>query len=389
MNHTYQQLKNVYHYFQAHAWRLRYGRPDQALKIYGITGTNGKTTTCYILAGILGEEFGRQRVGMLTTVAFRIGGQEEFNASKMTTLPSRLVYQYLARMKKQGVTHVVLEMTSHALDQHRLAGIRLEGAIILNLEREHLDYHQTMAEYAAAKAKIIEYLKPGAPLVGKADDAWVGKILRRTREIITFTSSQAQSIVTPLAGDVNKENALAASLLARAIKISESAIIRGVENVKHVPGRMEWVTAPGGFRVLIDYAVTPAALKNLYQYIRGQTRGRIIGVLGACGLRDRGKRPAMAAAVAQYADELVLTREDPWTEPEEQIFTDLEQGLVGLDVSWRRIFDRREALQYVLGQARTGDVIVVTGKGAERGMGMGTRIIPWNDRQVIESLIVK
>lgn len=392
MYRLYQQLKNIYHFIQAQAWRAYYGWPDRKLKIYGVTGTNGKTTTCYVLAGILREAYGRKRVGMLSTVAFWIGEEEEFNKTKMTTLDSRLVFRNLKRMAGKGVEQAVVEMTSHALDQNRLSGIELDGAIILNIEREHLDYHGTMEEYAKAKGKIIDYLKPNVPLVVKGDDELIGKIVesRHGLSIIRFTAEQAKEVVTPLAGEWNKENVLAASLLAGAVGVDEEAIGRGVDSIKGVPGRMEWIGLNNQFpRVLIDYAVTPDALERLYRYVKEKTSGRIFAVLGAAGLRDRGKRPLMARAVASFADEIVLTREDPWTESEEQIFSDLEKGLSDSPVKWQRIVDRKEALRYVIGKARADDVIVVTGKGAERGMAIGRKIIAWNDKEVIQQLFVE
>lgn len=382
----YQQLKNVYHFFQAHAWRIFYGWPDCGLKIYGVTGTNGKTTTCYVLASILAEAFGENKVGMLTTIAFRLGEEEIINESKMTTLPSRRINWYLKKMKDRGVTHVVLEMTSHALDQHRLAGVQLAGAIILNIQREHLDYHKTMAAYAAAKGKITDYVKPGAPLVYKQDDERVAKIVRG-EQLIGFTAAQAQVVRTPLPGDINKENVLAASWLAKAVGIKPGDIERGVARVTQVPGRMEWLESPRGWRVVIDYAVTPDALERLYATVKKEARGRVWGILGAAGRRDRGKRPAMAQAVAQYVDELVLTNEDPWDEPEQQIFSDLEKGLVDVKVKWSRIPDRRVALEYCLKQARPGDIVVVTGKGAERGMALASGIVPWHERTVVEEIM--
>lgn len=390
---SYQQLKNVYHCFQAHAWRIFYGFPDRAMHVYGVTGTNGKTTTCYVLAGILGEAFGKNTVGMLTTVAFRFGEEEVINETKLTTLPSRLVYQYLKKMKGRGVQHVVLEMTSHALDQHRLAGVRLDGAIILNIQREHLDYHHTMEAYAAAKGKIVCYLRGGAPLVFKSDDVLVDKVVSGSKyqvssgRLIGFTAEQAKTINTPLPGEVNKENVLAASLLAEAVGIERLVIERGIAGVISVPGRMEWIEAPQGFRVVIDYAVTPDALERLYAFVKRETRGKVFGVLGAAGRRDRGKRPAMAAAAARYADELVITNEDPWDEPEEQIFTDLERGLVDTKTRWSRIPDRRAALHSCIAQAQPGDIIVTTGKGAERGMALKTGTIPWHERAIIEELL--
>ena len=390
---AYQALKNVYHFLQAHLWRAWYGFPDRALTLYGITGTNGKTTTSYILRSILAAQYGEEKVGMLTTVVFRIGSQEILNETKMTTLPSRLVFSYLQQMKHAGVTHAVLEMTSHALDQNRLAGIRLAGAIILNIEREHLDYHKTMEEYVRAKLCIRKYLKPKAPLIVKGDDGWIKKGLAEFPisnfqfPILKFTTDQAKEIKSSLEGDANKENVLAARMLAEAAGVSSAVTDAGVAAVTHVPGRMEWLETDQGFRIVIDYAVTPDALERLYSYVRSIAKGRVLALLGAAGLRDRGKRPDMARAVAKYADVLVLTREDPWTESEEQIFQDLEKGLVNTKVDWKRIIDRREALRYLLQQAGPDDVVVVTGKGAERGMGVGKEVIPWNDREVILDLL--
>ncbi len=384
---AYQQLKNEYHFLQAHFWRLRYGRPDRGLKIFGVTGTNGKTTTCHLMASILQQEYGQAQVGMLTTIAFWIGDTKITNATKMTTLPSRKVFAYLRDMRQRGVTHVVLELTSHALDQRRLAGIKLQGAIILNIAREHLDYHGTMPAYADAKAKIVELLVVGAPLVGKADDVLVAPIIQQAQDrgvpVHTFTSASAASFKSALPGTVNQENAAAATLLMQAMGVDVAVIAQGIAAVTSVPGRMQWLELPTGAKALIDYAVTPDALEHLYRDVRQHTPGKIFAILGAAGRRDRGKRAAMAKVVAQYADELILTREDPWTEPEEQIFKDLEEGLVAATAPHRTIIDRREALRYCIKQAGVKDVVVATGKGAETGMGIGKHVVPWNEAEII------
>lgn len=386
-----QEIKNIGHFFETHLWRTWYGKPDADMHIYGITGTNGKTTTSYLLTSILEHAHGKEKVGMLTTVSFRIGGNDEINKSKMTTLPSKKVFAYLAQMKRSGVKYVVLETTSHALHQHRLAGICFDGAIILNIAREHLDYHKTMEKYAAAKERIISLLKKGAPVVGKESDSFVRAMLDRAEKrkvrVVRMTDEHIQKTITPLAGSINKENAAAASLLARAIGVSEEAIRAGINEVKFVPGRMEMIEAPQGFTVVIDYAVTPDALERLYADMRKKATGRVLGILGAAGLRDRGKRPDMARAVARYADRIIITREDPWTESEEQIFTDLEGGLKGVSVAWERIVDRRDAIATLLKDAKPGDVVVVTGKGAERGMGIGKNVIGWNEREVVEEIL--
>lgn len=388
---VYQQLKNIYHWLQSQGWRAYYRWPDRGLTLYGVTGTNGKTTTCFVVASILEKEYGAEKVGMLTTVAFRIGTQTKTNTTKMTTMGSRAVFRYLSLMKTKGVKHVVMEITSHALDQHRLAGLQFAGAIITNISREHLDYHKTMEAYTQAKGKIIGYLKSNAPLVGKEDDQYVTTILQVARAqhsvVIPFTKKEAQSVHTPLPGDVNKENVLAARKLAKAVGISEQAIEAGVNACTSVPGRMEWIESAKGIRVLVDYAVTPDSLEKLYQYVQSLHPPRIFGIIGAAGLRDRGKRSQMAQIISQYADEMVVTREDPWTESEEQIFSDLEQGLHRTQKPWRRIVDRKEALVYLIQKAGKGDIIVVTGKGAETGMAVGTTIIPWNEKEIIRELL--
>ena len=377
--------------------------PDKNMHIYGITGTNGKTTMSYLLTSILEQVYGKEKVGMLTTVAFRIAGIEEFNATKMTTLPSKKIFAYLKKMKDTGVTHVVLETTSHALDQNRLAGILFDGAIILNIAREHLDYHKTMEQYAAAKERIVQFLKKDAPVIGKQDDEYVRVIMDRAEKVgvrvVRMTQENIAETNTPLAGSINKENAAAASLLARAVGIAEKNIAEGIDDVKKVPGRMEKIIAAQGFTVIIDYAVTPDALERLYSDIKKDVNTkRILATLSAAGLRDRGKRPDMARAVAKYADRIVVTNEDPWTEPDEQIYRDLESGLpspyqgegggeVDRGVDWQRIPDRKEALRNLLQEAKSGDVVVCTGKGAERGMGIGKEIVPWNEREVIEEIL--
>ncbi|MCE9643156.1 MAG: hypothetical protein K8Q97_02395 [Candidatus Andersenbacteria bacterium] len=390
-----QEIKNIGHFFEAHFWRAVYGIPDKGMRLFGVTGTNGKTTTSYLLASVLEQAHGKEHVGMLTTVSFRIGGKEEINETKMTTLPSRKIFSYLARMKKRGIEYVVLETTSHALDQHRIAGIQFDGAIILNIAREHLDYHATLEQYAAAKERIVHYLRIGAPLVGKQDDDYVRPMLDRAEKnglnVVRMTDADIQSTHAELSGSINKENACAVTLLAHALKIPDTTIQVGIDAVKSVPGRMERVITPQGVTVIIDYAVTPDALERLYSEVKKDLKdgAKIFGTVSAAGLRDRGKRPDMARAVAKYADRIIVTREDPWTESEEQIFNDLEQGLPAdqQGKQWQRIVDRKEALATLLQEAKSGDVVIATGKGAERGMGIGNDIIAWNERGIIEEIV--
>lgn len=393
MQRFWQQIKNTYHFLQAHWWRFWYRRPDQRLTLYGVTGTNGKTTTAFVLGHILRTAQGRAKVGLLTSEVFWFGDVEEQNKTHMTSMNARLLYTFLRRMVDQKVTQVVLELTSHALDQYRLAGLALDGAIITNITHEHLDYHKTMPAYAQAKARIATYLVSDGVLVGNEDDGWVKKILQKLRAqnpklmIIGFTKEQATELETNLPGAFNHENVLAASLLAREIGIDTAHIQQAITVIPHIPGRVEWIESPAGFRVMVDFALTPDAVERLYAYVRQEVSGRIIAVFGAAGRRDRTKRPKIAAIVARYADEIVITQDEPYTEDEEQIYAELEAGLVGTSLPWQRIEDRREALRYALGKARAGDAVIVTGMGNFSTRMVGGREIPWNDRAEILALL--
>ncbi|MEO6077255.1 MAG: cyanophycin synthetase, partial [Candidatus Andersenbacteria bacterium] len=229
---------------------------------------------------------------------------------------------------------------------------------------------------------------------------YISKMLDRAEQgglnIYRLQKSDIDASHPALAGSINKENAGAVTLLARALHIPEEKIEAGIQQVKSVPGRMEVITAPQGFKIIIDYAVTPDALERLYSDAKKELKpeNKILGTLSAAGLRDRGKRPDMARAVAKYADRIIVTREDPWTEPEEQIFQDLEEGLPpialatgGSGLQWQRIVDRKQAIKTLLQEAKPGDIVILTGKGAERGMGIGEDVIPWNERELVEEIL--
>lgn len=387
-----QYVKNIYHYLQAQLWRAYYGWPDKQLRIYGITGTNGKTTTAIVLGTILRAHRGQQHVGLFSTEVFWIGEVEEPNETHMTSIDARILFASLRTMVRSGVTDVVLELTSHALHQHRLAGISLSGAIITNITHEHLDYHHTMEAYSAAKAKIADYLRPDTALVVNTDDSWVQKVCRNIRrrrpdlQILAFTAEQAAAVKTLLPGDFNRENVLAATVLARHIGIDDDTITRALGEIRSIPGRMEYLEHPRGFKVLIDFALTPDALERLYRSIKPDVIGRLVAVFGAAGQRDRTKRPLLTQIAAKYVDELVLTQDEPYTEPEQQIYAELEAGLVDATVPWRRIEDRREALAYAISKAQAGDVVVVTGMGNYHTRVVGTKHVPWNDKAVVLEL---
>lgn len=405
-----QPLKNFLHLAEAVAASWYFGRPADGLVIIGVTGTNGKTTTANLIARIL-EEDGK-RVALASTINFRIAGEERVNASKFTTLSGRGLQGFLRSAADAGCTHVVLEVSSHALDQRRVSGISYEVAVITNVTREHLDYHKTMESYRRAKRRLFDGAKKSVVNL----DMWEPEFfLAGAREKRTYSASDpkadlyAENLEVTLGGSTfsvsgvpfrlalpgkfNVENALAAVAAVSAIGVPLETAARGIGNVSLVPGRMDRVENRLGTHIFIDYAVTPDSLEKLYELVSSMRAdgARIVAVFGACGERDRGKRPIMGEIVASNADVVILTNEDPYHEDPERILDEVAKGIVGKTPGrdFFRIMDRREAIRKALSLLAPGDILLVTGKGVEETMAIGDERLPWNDRTVIEEELEK
>ncbi len=405
-----QRIKNFLHASEAVLSSWYFNHPAEKLVIIGVTGTNGKTTTCQLIASIL-EEDGK-KVALATTINFRISGREKINASKFTTLSGRKLQRFLKEAVDAGCTHAVLEVSSHALDQGRVRNISYEVAVITNVTREHLDYHKTMEGYRRAKRRLFQKAKksvvnldmwePDFFLKGDAEE-WTYSTVKDTADLFAHsitTSLEGSSFVVSqvsfrlqLPGVFNIENALAAIGAASAVGVTLETAARGIEKVTLVQGRMDRVENPLGADIFIDYAVTPDALEKLYALVSSARKApsKIIAVFGACGDRDRGKRPIMGKIVSSHADIIILTNEDPYYEDPEQILDEIEKGISGKkkDLSLFRILDRREAIRKALSLLRPGDTLLLTGKGAEETLAIGEERLPWNDRSVIEEELRK
>ena len=405
-----QSVKNWLHLSEAVVASLYFGRPARKLRIIGVTGTKGKTTTANLIARIL-EESGKM-VALASTINFRVAGKEAVNASKFTTLAGWKLQRFLRDARAAGCTHVVLETSSHALDQRRVSGIPYEVAVITNVTREHLDYHKTMGEYRRAKRRLFdmatvavvnldmwepEFFLEGATtkktysISDHAADIYA-EDLESTLAGSTFTVSGVPFTIN-LPGNFNVENALAAIAATSAMKVSLEAAARGIAKVLIVPGRVDPVRNALGATILIDYAVTPDSLEKLYGLVSTMRKegAKIVAVFGACGERDRGKRPVMGEIVSSHADVVILTNEDPYHEDPERILDEIEAGIKGKEKgkNFFRIFDRREAIRKALSILRPDDILLVTGKGAEEMMAVGDALIPWNDRTVIEEELIQ
>lgn len=350
-----QKIKNIYHLIQAILANLWYGFPSRKIKVVGITGTNGKTTTTQIVTKILEE--GGFKVAMASTINFKLDQEEWVNKTKFTTLSPWKVQDFIKKAVDKKCDYLVLETSSHSLDQHRVWGVKYLIAAITNVTREHLDYHKTMEIYREAKSKLFQRAKK---LIVNLDMEKPEEFLNFSDKEIIFAYTleekksneknktiQAKEIKTfpqysqfkvneteyklNLPGRFNIENALAAICVGLAESIEEEKIKSAIEKIKNVPGRMEYVENDKGLNIIVDYAVTPDSLEKLYALIKevNTENKKIIAVFGSCGERDRGKRPMMGEIVSKSVDVAIITNEDPYGEDPVQIINEVFSGVVG------------------------------------------------------------
>jgi UDP-N-acetylmuramoyl-L-alanyl-D-glutamate--2,6-diaminopimelate ligase len=403
-----QSLKNIlYHFPLAVFAAVYFGFPARGLRVIGVTGTNGKTTTTHLITKIL-QQAGK-KVAMASTIHFELADQKWTNASKFTTLSPWQLQKFLRAAVASGCEYAVLEISSHALDQFRAWGIIPEIAVMTNVTREHLDYHRSMVAYRRAKRRLFERAKMAVvnldmenpqEYLGVKPDA--KSLTYSTQDVAAdvYTSelvledngasfvARGTSFRIHLPGRYNVENALASLGVAELLGIDLETAAQALASVAGMKGRMEAVANNRGLHIFIDYAVTPDSLEKLYRLISSRREGeaRIIAVFGSCGERDRGKRPLMGSLVASFADVVILTNEDPYHENPERILDDIEVGIPEREIgkNYWRILDRREAIAWALSIAKPGDWVIVTGKGAEETLAIGDERLPWNERAVIE-----
>ncbi len=388
------------------------GNPSRDLLMAGVTGTNGKTTTTWLIQSIL--EAAKIRTGLIGTIDYRIGDQSY--PAKFTTPESVELNELLVEMKQAGCKAVSMEVSSHALHQSRVHGISYNAAVFTNLTQDHLDYHKTMEEYFKAKKILFDNLESTSCAVINIDDSWGRSLLSttaakclsygfdpaadvravdahfsvdRTNLTIRYKGIDHQ-ISSPLAGRFNAYNIVASYAAATALKVARKAIERGIRNLKSVRGRLERISSPKGWTAFVDYAHTPDALEKCLSSIReilpSGSRGRIITVFGAGGDRDASKRPLMGRIVNELSDIAVVTSDNPRTEDPDAIIDAIVGGMPDRSTVVR-IVNRREAILHALEIARSGDVVLVAGKGHEEYQIIGKEKKPFSDRSVVESCV--
>lgn len=403
-----QKIKNIYHFFGAFLAVVFYRFPAKDLYVIGVTGTDGKTTVVHLIDEIL--RAAGKKAGMISTIS---------NPGLHVTTPNPLVLQSILRkMVDSGIKYVILEATSHGLDQYRLFGCNFKIGVLTNVTHEHLDYHQTWENYLQAKAKLFKGVEWG---VLNADDQsfpHLKEILKkRLVKFVTYGVKEEADLVpteikinsrglkfkaknninqsqykieTTLLGKYNLYNCLAAISVGQILEIERKDIQKALKRFKSVSGRMQAIDEGQNFKIIIDFAHTPNALKQTLETLKflKSPRKKLIVVFGCAGLRDKQKRPQMGEIAAQLADLIILTAEDPRTEDVNQIIKEIAAGCQKAGAKFFRVPDRKKAIEFALKKlAQKGDTVVICGKGHEQSMCYGKKEIPWSEVEVVRQAI--
>jgi UDP-N-acetylmuramoyl-L-alanyl-D-glutamate--2,6-diaminopimelate ligase len=363
-----------------------FGHPSEELQIAGVTGTNGKTTTSFLLYSILAAA-GR-RPGLLGTIESRVGGERR---PAIRTTPEAIdVQRALREMLDAGDRSCAMEATSHGSELGRLDRVRFAALVFTNLSQDHLDFHGTMERYFEAKRRLFTESEPPAAI--NVGDDWGRKLAADRPDALTFGfapdaevgPAALEGIELRLRGRFNAENALGALAASRLLGIDDEAIKRGLEAVRGVPGRFEPVAEGQPFEVIVDYSHKPDALESVLRTARELTEGRVICVFGCGGDRDRGKRPVMGRIASELADLAIVTSDNPRSEDPAAI---IDEILAGVTREVEVEPDRAAAIERALSDAAEGDVVLIAGKGHEQGQEFADRTIPFDDREVARDVL--
>lgn len=406
-------LEKTYRKNRVRLVRARYRNPAKNLKVIAVTGTNGKTTTLNFINEVLKEA--GYKTAMFTTAVIEVAGERKINDLNATVATTAEMQRFFRKAKRAKVDYTLLEVTSHALDQHKLDGVPIHMAIMTNLTQDHLDYHGTMEKYAAAKSKLFahtpryivlnrddewfEYFDKfpaGAQKItyGKSEDAEAKieytKLYRKGSEATVVIDHQTKlDLATALPGEFNITNMTAAAAAAYLLGLKMDDIIEGVANLESVPGRFERVETGKEYDVVVDYAHTPDALEKFLTAAKEIAKNRTILVFGATGDRDKGKRPIMGEIAAHLADRIILTDEESYDEDPAAIRAQVMQGIESAKGTAKttEIADRHDAIKKALDVAKRGDMVLITGMGHEKFRIIDGRREPWNDADVVRELV--
>ncbi len=422
-------ILQFYHLAWAKISSMYYGHPSRKMVVIGVTGTKGKSTVVNLISKIF-EQSG-YKTGIISTVNFKIADKEWANETKQT-MPGRFKLQeLLAEMVKVGCHYAIIETSSEGIAQYRHYGIDYDAAVFTNLTPEHIESHGSFEKYREAKIKLFQKLSTSKKKVfnGKeikklsvvnhddksaeyfllpqsdrkisyglqaknnlmSNDFYIASILKSTIEGITFKILN-EEIKLKLLGEFNVYNSLAAIVVTKFYGVDLKIIKKALESVVLIPGRMEEIKNNKGFKVFVDYAHEPSSLESVYKTLRSFNPNKIISVLGSQGGgRDKRKRPILGELAAKYTDYVIVTNEDPYDEPVEEIIDAVINGATQVmsGPPIEKIVDRRQAIQKAISLAKSNDIVIITGKGSETVMAVkDSKLIPWSDKQVVMEFFV-
>ena len=400
----YNQAVLPYHYFQGVTAAVKNGFPARKLHVIGVTGTNGKTTTCFMIWQML--RHAGSKTGLLTTVAHGIDKlSPELN--HMTTVDAFTLNQRIRDIADQGAEYLVLEVTSHALVEFRTLGIPVDIAVFTNLTHDHLDYHKTLTNYRNAKGKLFKKAKFS---ILNADDKSTNYYKTLSRDYITYGIKHGENratnikltvsgvkysfgdinIETKIPGEFNVYNSLAAALVGQKLGLTSQQIVDGIKSLTSVEGRMNLIDEGQPFTVIVDYAHAPDALEKVFESVKDH-KGKVISVHGGAGQRDPSTRPIRGAILAKHSDIVIITEDDSRDEDPEQIAAAFIQGaekygkILGQDLF--KELDRQKAIELALNKAKPGDLVLILGKGHEKTILRADGPHKFNDAEVARKLL--
>jgi UDP-N-acetylmuramoyl-L-alanyl-D-glutamate--2,6-diaminopimelate ligase len=413
---VFKAIEPIGHLIEAVGTNIVFGFPSRDLHVIGVTGTNGKTTTSFLIHNMLTEA--GIKTGLMTTVAYGVGEDIIPQIAHMTTASAPLLQRRLREFKKQGVEWVVLETTSHALAQHRVWGIPYEIAVLTNITHEHLDYHGTFERYVRAKRRLFEIANKHGLRFGivNADDPSAKQFLSAVKNSTSygidtgelqatdvslesdgshFTATigkESYQIHCNIPGEFNVYNSLATVAVGRKLGLTKAQIEKGIETLAGVEGRMTVVDEKQAFTVIVDFAHTPDSFERLLRDLRKATKGKLITLFGSAGRRDETKRAIQGEIAGKYSDEVILTEEDDRDVDGEQILDQIASGAKKsgkkLDTNVFKILNREEAIGFALTRASTAkDTVVLLGKGHEKTIERADGTYPWNEIEVTKTAL--
>lgn len=340
-----------------------FGEPSKKLKVIGVTGTKGKTTTCFIIYHIL-NSLGK-KTGLVSSIEAKIGDRKIDTGFHVTSPDVVSLHRFLKEMVDADCEYAVVEVSSHGIDQKRISGVKFNVGVLTNIAPEHLDYHKTFDEYKKIKMGFVNSC--------------------RYRAI-----SPTETDLDILPGKFNNLNLAVAIKALKFFAIGREESLEAVKTFKLPEGRLEEIENKKGIRIFIDFAHTPESLESALKYLKTQTNGKLIAVFGAAGERDPFKRPLMGKVASKIADEIILTAEDPRTEKAEDIIKEIKKGIVSKDVIVHEEKDRKKAIELGIKLAKKGDLVGIFGKGHEKSMNLdGVHELPWSDQKIVRECISK